>query len=138
MRGPGVFLLDTEVHKQFRMPYKEGHMFQFRFEPLTFSITRTGDAWHEHSVGELRSSHCYVHRHAPDSTRTEVLVLIQTTLSRGPMAKRHPRPLARALRNTHRVTLSGDFRQANPARAFGLDIGVVNTGAEERPKEIEK
>jgi hypothetical protein len=25
-------LLDAEVHKQFRMPYKEGHMFQFRFE----------------------------------------------------------------------------------------------------------
>jgi hypothetical protein len=32
MRGPGVFLLDAEVHKQFKMPYLEGHLFQFRFE----------------------------------------------------------------------------------------------------------
>jgi hypothetical protein len=32
MRGPGIVLLDAEVHKQFRMPYREGHVFQFRFE----------------------------------------------------------------------------------------------------------
>ncbi|RPI23678.1 MAG: TonB-dependent receptor [Acidobacteria bacterium] len=32
VRGPGIFLLDAEVHKQFALPYKEGHVFQFRFE----------------------------------------------------------------------------------------------------------
>ncbi len=30
--GPGIIGFDAEVHKQFRMPYKEGHMLQFRFE----------------------------------------------------------------------------------------------------------
>jgi len=30
--GPGIIALDAEVHKQFRMPYKEGHVLQFRFE----------------------------------------------------------------------------------------------------------
>jgi hypothetical protein len=30
--GPGVIGFDAEVHKQFRMPYKEGHTLQFRFE----------------------------------------------------------------------------------------------------------
>jgi hypothetical protein len=32
IRGPGIVLFDAEVHKQFHMPYKEGHMLQFRFE----------------------------------------------------------------------------------------------------------
>jgi hypothetical protein len=32
IRGAGIILLDFEVHKQFRMPYKEGHSLQFRFE----------------------------------------------------------------------------------------------------------
>ncbi|MDE3198336.1 MAG: hypothetical protein KGN84_18450, partial [Acidobacteriota bacterium] len=30
--GPGIFNLDFEVHKQFRMPYNENHILQFRFE----------------------------------------------------------------------------------------------------------
>ena len=30
--GPGIFGFDAEIHKQFRMPYKEGHVLQFRFE----------------------------------------------------------------------------------------------------------
>ena len=30
--GPGIVGFDAEVHKQFRMPYKEGHVLQFRFE----------------------------------------------------------------------------------------------------------
>ena len=30
--GPGIVAVDAEVHKQFRMPYKEGHVLQFRFE----------------------------------------------------------------------------------------------------------
>ncbi len=30
--GPGIVAFDAEVHKQFRMPYKEGHVLQFRFE----------------------------------------------------------------------------------------------------------
>ncbi len=32
IEGPGIIGFDAEVHKQFRMPYKEGHMLQFRFE----------------------------------------------------------------------------------------------------------
>ena len=32
IRGPGVIQFDFEVHKQFRMPYKEGHALQFRME----------------------------------------------------------------------------------------------------------
>jgi hypothetical protein len=32
IRGPGIVGFDTEVHKQFNMPYKEGHSLQFRFE----------------------------------------------------------------------------------------------------------
>jgi hypothetical protein len=32
IRGPGIIQFDAEVHKQFRMPYKEGHSLQFRFE----------------------------------------------------------------------------------------------------------
>jgi hypothetical protein len=32
VRGPGIIGFDAEVHKQFRMPYKEGHSLQFRFE----------------------------------------------------------------------------------------------------------
>lgn len=32
IEGPGIIGLDAEVHKQFRMPYKEGHVLQFRFE----------------------------------------------------------------------------------------------------------
>src|SRR5690349_16246739 len=31
-QGPGIIGFDAEVHKQFRMPYKEGHVLQFRFE----------------------------------------------------------------------------------------------------------
>lgn len=30
--GPGIIAFDAEVHKQFRLPYKEGHALQFRFE----------------------------------------------------------------------------------------------------------
>ena len=30
--GPGIIGFDAEVHKQFRMPYKEGHSLQFRLE----------------------------------------------------------------------------------------------------------
>ena len=30
--GPGIFGFDFEVHKQFKMPYKEGHSVQFRLE----------------------------------------------------------------------------------------------------------
>ncbi len=32
IEGPGVFNIDFEVHKQFRMPFKEGHNLQFRLE----------------------------------------------------------------------------------------------------------
>ena len=32
IQGPGIIGFDAEIHKQFRMPYKEGHMLQFRFE----------------------------------------------------------------------------------------------------------
>jgi hypothetical protein len=32
IQGPGVFNIDFEVHKQFKMPYKEGHNLQFRLE----------------------------------------------------------------------------------------------------------
>jgi hypothetical protein len=32
IEGPGIFNFDAEIHKQFRMPYKEGHMIQFRLE----------------------------------------------------------------------------------------------------------
>ena len=32
IRRPGIFDFDFEVHKQFRMPYKEGHLLQFRLE----------------------------------------------------------------------------------------------------------
>jgi hypothetical protein len=32
IEGPGIFNLDFEVHKQFRMPYNESHSLQFRFE----------------------------------------------------------------------------------------------------------
>jgi hypothetical protein len=30
--GPRFFTLDASAHKEFRMPYKESHMLQFRFE----------------------------------------------------------------------------------------------------------
>jgi hypothetical protein len=30
--GPGTFALDFDAHKEFRMPYKESHTLQFRFE----------------------------------------------------------------------------------------------------------
>jgi hypothetical protein len=32
IEGPGIANLDGEVHKQFRMPYREGHVLQFRLE----------------------------------------------------------------------------------------------------------
>ncbi|HTS62158.1 MAG TPA: TonB-dependent receptor [Candidatus Acidoferrales bacterium] len=32
MVGPAFFALDFDAHKEFRMPYKEGHVLQFRFE----------------------------------------------------------------------------------------------------------
>ncbi len=32
IQGPGIFGLDFEVHKQFKMPFKEGHSLQFRLE----------------------------------------------------------------------------------------------------------
>jgi Carboxypeptidase regulatory-like domain len=30
--APGIFNIDFELHKQFRMPYKDNHILQFRFE----------------------------------------------------------------------------------------------------------
>ncbi len=30
--GPGIIAFDAELHKQFKMPYKESHFLQFRFE----------------------------------------------------------------------------------------------------------
>jgi hypothetical protein len=30
--GPGIIAFDAEIHKSFKMPYKEGHALQFRFE----------------------------------------------------------------------------------------------------------
>jgi hypothetical protein len=30
--GPGIIGFDSEVHKEFRMPYKDSHVLQFRFE----------------------------------------------------------------------------------------------------------
>jgi hypothetical protein len=30
--APGIFVINAEVHKEFRMPYKENHRFQFRAE----------------------------------------------------------------------------------------------------------
>ena len=32
MITPGTFALDFYAHKEFKMPYKEGHAVQFRFE----------------------------------------------------------------------------------------------------------
>jgi hypothetical protein len=32
IQGPGIFNMDMEVHKVFRMPYKEGHLLTFRLE----------------------------------------------------------------------------------------------------------
>jgi len=32
IRGPGIIQFDFQTHKQFHMPYKEGHMLEFRFE----------------------------------------------------------------------------------------------------------
>jgi hypothetical protein len=32
IEGPGIFNIDFEVHKNFKMPYKEGHVLQFRLE----------------------------------------------------------------------------------------------------------
>jgi hypothetical protein len=32
IEGPGIFNIDFELHKQFRMPYNEHHSLQFRFE----------------------------------------------------------------------------------------------------------
>ncbi len=32
VQGPGIFNIDFELHKQFRMPYNEHHAVQFRFE----------------------------------------------------------------------------------------------------------
>ncbi|MBV9082097.1 MAG: TonB-dependent receptor, partial [Acidobacteriaceae bacterium] len=32
IEGPGIIGFDAEIHKQFRMPYKESHTLQFRFE----------------------------------------------------------------------------------------------------------
>ncbi|HZL58029.1 MAG TPA: hypothetical protein VFC21_13145, partial [Bryobacteraceae bacterium] len=36
IESPGIFNIDFEVHKQFKMPYKEGHTLQFRLE--TFNV----------------------------------------------------------------------------------------------------
>ena len=36
IQGPGIFNMDFEVHKQLRMPFKEGHTLQFRLE--TFNV----------------------------------------------------------------------------------------------------
>ena len=32
LEGPGIIGFDAEVHKEFHMPFKEGHILQFRFE----------------------------------------------------------------------------------------------------------
>jgi hypothetical protein len=32
VEGPGIFNIDFEVHKNFKIPYKEGHVLQFRLE----------------------------------------------------------------------------------------------------------
>ena len=32
VEGPGIFNIDFELHKQFKMPYNEHHVLQFRFE----------------------------------------------------------------------------------------------------------
>lgn len=32
IESPGIADFDAEIHKQFRMPYKEGHVLQFRLE----------------------------------------------------------------------------------------------------------
>jgi hypothetical protein len=32
IEGPGIVNLDAEIHKEFRMPYREGHILQFRLE----------------------------------------------------------------------------------------------------------
>jgi hypothetical protein len=32
IQDPGIFAFDMEIHKQFRMPYKESHSVQFRLE----------------------------------------------------------------------------------------------------------
>ena len=32
IQGPGIFNIDMEIHKQFRMPYRENHIVQFRLE----------------------------------------------------------------------------------------------------------
>jgi hypothetical protein len=37
IEGPGLSNLDFQVHKQFRMPYHENHILQFRFE--AFNVT---------------------------------------------------------------------------------------------------
>lgn len=34
--GPGIIGFDCEVHKTFKMPYKEGHALQFRMEAFNF------------------------------------------------------------------------------------------------------
>jgi hypothetical protein len=39
LRGDGVFNIDLNVAKRFRMPYAEGHSIQFRWE--TFNLTNT-------------------------------------------------------------------------------------------------
>ncbi len=39
LRGDGVFNIDLNVAKRFRMPYREGHSIQFRWE--TFNLTNT-------------------------------------------------------------------------------------------------
>jgi hypothetical protein len=43
IQGPGIWNLDAEVHKQFRMPYREGHVLQFRIETFnTFNHANWG------------------------------------------------------------------------------------------------
>jgi hypothetical protein len=39
LRGPGFFNIDTGMYKVFKMPYKEGHTLQFRWE--SFNLTNT-------------------------------------------------------------------------------------------------
>ena len=36
IEGPGILDIDMEVHKQFRMPYRENHVLQFRLEAFNF------------------------------------------------------------------------------------------------------
>ena len=89
IEGPGIIGFDAEVHKQFRMPYKEGHVLQFRFEAfnalnhpnwsmpnlnILSGQPRPGlPATAAHRISEWLQRR---DTHAPDPAGTEILVLI--------------------------------------------------------------